>query len=261
MINLIVYAFFSLSNALIIIKISNLLILNFLQIYTLTTLLSSVLILYCLSYERKLDKRILFLTIFFCIPAFFFNFDKLLWIVYAIGVVTFDYLSSLENSKLSKFFRVFFSIISILFFFEILNLNQLILMRLLIFFIFLLIFNINNKRLKINNPIQYIIQTNLAYFGGLYLLTLIPNNNLKLVYLVQQISLGILLRIMDIKIRNSEFYNLIKKYYNEYISIIIFLLTIAIYIKLNFLLGCLIYLLCFLIIKNSYNLIKNERHY
>ena len=256
MINLIIYVFFSLSNALIIIKINNLLILNFLQIYTLTTLLSSILILYCLSYERKLDKRILFLTTIFCIPAFFFNYDKLLWIVYAISLVSFDYLSSLENSKLSKLFRVFFSLISIMFFFEILNLNQLILVRLLIFFIFLLIFNISYKRLKIDNPIQYIIQTNLAYFGGLYLLTLIPTNNLKLLYLFQQISLGILLKIMDIKIRNFEFFKFIKNYYYEYISIIIFLFTIAIYIKLNFLLGCLIYLVSFLLIKNSYNLIK-----
>ena len=70
--NLIIYTIFSLSNILIILKINDLLIKNFLQVYTLTTLISSILLIIYLSRKRKGIKKILI----FCISldCYFINF-------------------------------------------------------------------------------------------------------------------------------------------------------------------------------------------
>ena len=61
---------------------------------------------------------------------------------------------------------------------------------------------------------------------------------------------------MDIKLRNIIFFKFIKNQYYWSISVTVLALTIIFFLKLNFILGCVIYLVSFLLITNSYKLIK-----
>jgi hypothetical protein len=256
--NMIIYTIFSLSNILIILKINDLLIKNFLQVYTLTTLISSILLIIYLSTKRKGIKKILIFVSLWIATLLILNNNILLWIIYSISLVLFDYLSTFQNNKASKFLRILFSLIPFFFYFNIFSLDQLIILRIVIFFVFLLfVLSDNNKnKLNIKKPFRYIIQTHIGYYGGLYILTLLLTSNLKLFYLTQQITLSIILKIMDIKLRNIKFFKFIKNRYYWSISVTVLALTIIFFLKLNFILGCVIYLVSFLLITNSYKLIK-----
>lgn len=256
--NLIIYTIFSFSNILIILKINDLLIKNFLQIYTLTTLISTILLINYLSTKRKRVKKILIFVSLWIATLLILNNNILLWIIYSISLVLFDYLSTFQNNNASKFLRILFSLIPFFFYFNIFSLDQLIILRIVIFFIFLLfVLSDNNKnKLNIKKPFRYILQTHIGYYGGLYILTVLLTSNLKLFYLTQQITLSIILKIMDIKLRNIKFFKFIKNQYYWSISLIVLALTMIFFLKFNFVLGCIIYLVSFLLITNSYKLIK-----
>ena len=256
--NLIIYTTFSFSNILVILKINDLLIKSFLQVYTLTTLISTILLIKYLSSKRKKIKKVLIFVSLWCATLLILNNSMLLWIIYSLSLVFFDYLSTFQNNKTSKFLRILFSLIAVFFYFNIFSLNQLIILRIVIFYIFLLfVLNDNNRnKLNIEKPFLYILQTHIGYYGGLYILTLILTSDLKLFYLTQQITLSIILKIMDIKLRNIKFFKYIKNQYYWPISVIVLALTIIFFLKLNFILGCVIYLVSFFLITNSYKLIK-----
>ena len=79
--NLIIYTIFSFSNILIILKINDLLIKSFLQVYTLTTLISTILLIKYLSSKRKKIKKVLIFVSLWCATLLILNNSILLWII------------------------------------------------------------------------------------------------------------------------------------------------------------------------------------
>ena len=225
MLNIFSYFLFFISNFLIISFLDNELAKPFLSIYSISGLIIGPLSFYYFSKIRSNFKSlIVFVIIINVLTLLFNNFFSILVIIYVTNLFFTDFLSSQSNNKYLNFSYksfLFFSIIPYVF--ESINLENLILIRILIasFFLFYCSISLQNlSKLDVKSPITYLISTNVNYYGSLYILTyLLSGFVLKFTYIIFQLSFSVILKFYDLKLRsiitNKQF-----KFFNIIIVII-----------------------------------------
>ena len=223
MINYLSYFLFFLGNFLFIFFIDNEIAYNFLSVYSITGLIIGPTIFLYFSKLRKSIKLSKLLVISLNFSLFFVSdFLTLLIIVYSINLFYSDFLSSQSNNKIINFnFKLSFFILVIPFILNIININQLLIFRILVCSLVILYFYFKTysyEKIVVKSPLIYLISTNFSYFGSLYLLTFILKGFiLKITYIFFQVCFSVILKMYDMKIRGiikNAKYDLILKFLN-----------------------------------------------
>ncbi len=207
MINYLSYFLFFFGNFLFIFFIDNEIAYNYLSVYSITGLIIGPTIFLYFSRLRKSIKFSKFFVIFLNLGLFFiYDYFFLLIIIYTINLFYSDFLSSQSNNnKVNFYFKFTFFLSVIPFIFNVLDIDQLLILRIIIcsFVILYFYFNVYSyENIVVKSPLTYLISTNFSYFGSLYLITFILKGfMLKIVYIFFQICFSVILKIYDLKIR------------------------------------------------------------
>lgn len=226
---------YNLSNVLLIILLPKELSKEFLNFYSFFSGIFSFLIFYNFAKLNFLNKKtVIVLGIILLATLFKYPSLELLIILYVFILLFSDYFFSQSNlEKLNFIFKFILLISSCLLFF---NFSLVFVLKtkciiIILFLLFSSFFEVSIKTLKVNSPINYSILTCLIYFGTLFLITLLSDNEIvKIFYISLQIFLGLKLKIFDLKIRDIKLkiFNF-EKLFN--IFSIIFFLILSIYFK------------------------------
>lgn len=223
MINYFSYFLFFFGNFLFIFFIDNEITYNFLSVYSITGLIIGPSIFLYFSKLRKSIKFSKILVISLNLTLFFISdFFSFLIIVYSINLFYSDFLSSQSrNNKVNFYFKLCFFLSVIPFIFNIINIDQLLIFRILICSLVIIYFYFNiysYDNIVVKFPLAYLISTNFSYFGSLYLLTFILKGFiLKITYIFFQVCFSVILKMYDMKIRGiikNAKYDLILKFLN-----------------------------------------------
>ena len=247
MTNLSSYVLFFFGNFLFIFFIPDLKVQSFLYIYSLSSLIigptSFIFFSRYLIQYNKIKVIILILNL----GIIFYNTDYYLYFIYTLNIFFADLFSSQIKEKKINFlfkFLLFLSVIPLIFNFY--SFEFTILLRLILcvgLIALLFIKKPSYRKLEVANPFLYQTLTNINYFGSLFILTLILDKfNLKITYIIFQISFSIILKYYDVRIRsiitNQQFNDNFK-----YITLIIFSLPLIFFITKPFLLVFILYYL------------------
>jgi hypothetical protein len=199
------------SNALVLLSIPHLAVAEFLNILTLANIVFSLLFTLMFSYNitAKLAPYWLVTACMFSIVAVAFLPDFVIWIVYPLSLLGADYATSQTGStKLSYFYRISIILSTIPFLVSQSFFDTALLCRTGISLIFIL-YSVSQRKdfskLIVNSPFRMILVTYTFYSGSLLMLTIIPNTNplsIKFWYVGSQIGLGLILKLIDFKIRS-----------------------------------------------------------
>ena len=260
MTNLISYSLFFLGNFLTIIFIPDTIINVFLANFSIFSLIIGP--INFLIFSKLLEKKFTILKTILLLnfaSLFFVNDFKILILIYTINIFFSDFLSSqLKFPKLNFLYKLIFFLISFLLIFDLANIEEILLIRVILSSILLtlvLIFKLKHVELKIKYPIIYQFSTNINYYLPLYFTTLILEMFfLKLVYVIFQIGFGLILKTYDLRIRKIINENTFNRY-NKFLYLVITILPlIFLYFKIPVLIYFLYYVsvLIFIFIKKKF---------
>lgn len=246
-INILSYFLFTLSNLTFIFLIPSEISKIFLLNYSIANGVLSYLVVLLFSKKKILDVK--FFLSFFIVSIiycyFFLNLASLIWL-YTFKLIYSDYFFSqkkyIRSNLLIKFFLF---LISCLLFFDqftiVLVMNIKIIFLIICITIFYILKIHQSRPLEIKRPNYYIVSTCVIYFGSLYIIAFVSENEfIKLFYISFQIFLSIRLKIFDLNIRGilklkkygkilfilaCVYFMIITIYSSSYFLFILFLIT------------------------------------
>lgn len=200
---------YNLSNVLLIVLLPTDVSKEFLNFYSFSSGIFSFLIFYNFTNSNFLNRyTVIVIGIFILVILIKYPSLELLIILYVFILLFSDYFFSQSNlKKLNLIFKFILLILSTLLFFNFSLIFVLKAKCILILLCLLLsnFFKVSIKTLKVNSPLNYSIYTCLIYFGSLFLISLLSDNEIiKIFYISLQILLGLKLKIFDLKIRDIE---------------------------------------------------------
>ena len=218
MINLASYFFFNLSNLIFSLLIPNSFAKIFFFNFSLASGLATFLIFLNFSKKENISYKFIIIFLFlFLLLNFYFRYSvpMVVW-VYSFVLIYADYFFSQKKVQvINLLLKISLFILTPLILLDSFNAILIIKIKLFLIFIFFLIFFLfsrekkNTDYLKVSHPINYTILTCIIYFGSLFLISnLFEDNILKIYYVSLQIALGVRLKLFDIKIRGIAYKNI-----------------------------------------------------
>jgi hypothetical protein len=208
--NFATYALTVLSNFLVIYLIPDLKINGFLEIYTASSLAIGIMTVYCFSQDKlanTLKKVRLPICLALLATSLLFTSDRSIAIEYSAALLLSDYYITQSREKLQILVYRWLLILTLappLFGWH--NYNEHILsVRMYCALLMLLSLSLSDATittLKIKSPLLYVAATHALYFGSLGIISWsVPADKVRVWYVCAQIGQGIILKLLDYKIR------------------------------------------------------------
>jgi hypothetical protein len=250
--NFVLYVLNIVATIVVLIKIPTPIVGNFLEIYSMTSCIVSIFVVFGFSEKRILESTrtwVIGSSLLVLLVSNKFT-SHALWVFYPYTILIADYLLTQSSTqKTIQSYRVLMILSSLLFLLPDYDFYVLILMRTLIgliYVIYALLIYTPPQALKIEKVHLVIIISNLGYFGSLYLMTqFLKDDALRIWYLSTQIGLSVMLKLYDFIIRRDHHLSR-KLIYTAAVAVMLLpLITMSLYFSVE---GFMLYFLAVVVI-------------